>query len=221
MRRVSILFSLLMIGYSACAQSSELRFGPSFGIGRSNYTGLAAPHVAGLALYGSIIADWKWQSGFGLSFAPATVMYSGAFRMSEQSYSSSVGRSLPYYYSDIYQVYAVEFPLLAKWYLGCGKGRASVGIGPGIEFTMGGTHSKRYDDPAYDAKNGYAGHGMREVADSFYLGMGAIAFGYQLPKGVLGLNVSFRRTAAVGGVEGVKFSAYASTVAISWQPVTN
>jgi hypothetical protein len=214
MRRSVLFFSLVMIGYSAQAQS-RFTFGPSFGIGTTHFVGLGKATIPGIALSAAAVGEWQLKPWFAVAFSPGVAVYGGGLRMQESG--SQAARNVSNSYRDMYSVYAVQFPLMLKCRAGRKRTHIYGAIGAGIEEPMGGTHSKRYDDPSINATRGFVGHSMNELRDSYSVLLFGAGIEYAFPKGVLSLDMRFDATNTLASIEGSAFKARAGMIGLAWR----
>lgn len=215
MKKFAALLISVCAGIWAVAQSSpSFTFGPRFAAGSSSFVGPSDMFMPGLGLEASVAAKWQWKH-VGILFSPTTLMYSGAVGMDEPAYDQRGIRRV-YTYLDRYQIFCVTFPAHLGTSFEKGKFgyRAFAGGGPGC--TIGGTHTKRYDDPSYNATNGYVGHAMGDLKQRYWLFSAGIGVDRTFKKGTIGLDLRFVRTGAIASLEGVRFSTRAVTLGVSW-----
>ncbi len=217
MKQGIAFFVFLFLSFNAISQPLDFKFGPRFGIGKSTFVDFPATSRSGAALQAAVDATWQFKQFFATEFSPAITMYSGYLRMEEQSGYDSRGQPIMYPYKDIYNIFAVEFPVFLKFSFGSKKVRYGTFFGSGIGFTMGGTHSKKYDDADYDADHRFVGHGMKEIADSYYVGVLGASVEWKLRKGVLGFSGRIQRSNAIAAIEGSKFAVRGIMFGASWE----
>ena len=82
---------------------------------------------------------------------------------------------------------------------------------------MGGTRSKTYDDPDYNADHGYAGHSMEDLKRGMYSGEVGVAAELNAERGLLAIDFRIHRNLSpLGKLDGTYFSAHMVTVGLAW-----
>src|ERR1041385_1405138 len=204
-------FVLFFIATTATAQSPGFRFGPRIGLGSTRFTGV--PGMSdGFAGQLQFVASKQLTPYFAIQFCPMTAMYTSQ-RMMEAHDGTPTGRSMVYTYRDKYQVYTVEFPLLAKFSKSAGPAFIHVFTGPSFGCPMGGSHTKKFEDEIYNAKYGFVGHELDGLRDNFY--SGNFGFGVEYPIGNSVIGLDFRLTHAFspfGTIEEFNFAAQSATI---------
>ncbi len=216
MRPAILLLVVLLFATGLPAQTPGFRFGPRVAAGASCFTGLPGM-TNGTALQVGILTSKQLTDYFSVQFSPLVGMY-GANRMSgETDGILPSGRARVYTYWDKYYVCSVEFPLLARFSFGFRNVYFGVFAGPSLGFNMGGVRSKRYDDPAYNAKNGYGGHTMHDIRRGMYSGVAGTGVEIETGKGVMSIDLRIHHTfSPMGQIEGSYFSARAATIGMAW-----
>jgi len=215
MKNIIVLAGLLIVLVSR-AQPVEFRFGPRFAGGGAAFFGPAGSFDPGRAFDAGLLARWRFSNNSLIEFAPTVGMKSGAIHQEEHA-ANSAGRRIAIPYKDIYHVYSVEFPVALGYSHDLGKWRAFALAGGGIGFPMGGTHTKRYVDPAYNAANGYAAHPVQELVQDYWHMIADLGIEHPVGRGIVGIDVRFVQTGAIAGIEGAKFTARAVTLGLSWK----
>lgn len=210
------LFSLVL-SVATLAQTPKFCFGPRVALGSSQYVDLPASCRSGVSFQLGIVACWQFSNFFALEFSPTTTVYGGQIEMSTSDGVDSRGVARIFPYRDIYHIYAMEFPAFMKWSVGGNSVRSHFFIGPGIGFTMGGTHSKRYDDDMYNSDNGYNGHSMRGLKSSYGLGVIGAGVEFKMKKLIFGIDLRIGRTSQIAALDGSRFSARTTTIGMSWK----
>lgn len=207
----------LLLSATALAQTPSFCFGPRAALGSSQYVDLPASCRSGVSMQVGINACWQFTNFFALEFSPTATVYGGQIEMSTSDGVDSRGMARIFPYRDIYHIYSMEFAAFAKWSIGGPSVRSHFFFGPGVGLTMGGTHSKRYEDEAYNADNGYSGHSMRGLKSSFPLGIIGAGVEFKMKKGIFGIDLRIGRTGQVASLEGSQFSARTTTIGMSWK----
>ncbi len=213
--RSVIFIILLSAGVSSFAKPPDFSFGPRIGIGRCRFTDMPKSGEPGVALQASIEANWQFKKFFAVEFSPGVSLYNAKIKKWVQDGTNNLGGPMLYFYKDIYSIYSVEFPLAVKFSVRYNKFSLHGFFGPGIGLTMGGTHSKIFDDKAYNP--GYSGHSMRDLQSSFYLYAAGMGVEFQSKRGIWGIDFQIQHTGPIAKSDGSEFSAQGATIGISWK----
>ena len=211
-----LAFIFIFSAVAGMAQSPGFRFGPRIGMGSARFTGLSGMSD-GFGAQLSFVASKQLTPYFAVQLCPMVSMYAVQRRMEAHDGVTATGKSQVYIYRDKYQVYTVEFPLLAKLGKGFGNVFTTVYAGPSFGCPMGGSHSKIFEDETYNAKYGFAGHELDGLKDNVYSGVAGLGAEFDAGKSVIGLD--FRITHAFtrfGSIEGENFSAQSFTIGFTW-----
>lgn len=214
--KTRILLFVLICAGTLHAQSPGFRFGPRFGIGASQFTHMPGA-TSKLAVQANLVASKQLTTFFAVQFCPWTGMF-GSDRQGIVQDAAPTGRARLYTYHDSYHVFSVGFPLLAKFSVPMGHNfYLSVFAGPSITFNMGGTHTKQYDDPMYNQRDGYVSHPMDDLARSMNSGIVGCGLEFETAKSIIGLDVQWNEyLPPVGQLEGTPYGARSLMVGISW-----
>ena len=209
---------LLMIG-STCAlfaQEPGYYFGPRLELGQAQFTGQAG-FYNGVAVQVGLTSSRQFTESFALQFVPFIGVYNGARQNGEGDGVYPNGARKILTYRDKYNIYSVEFPLLVKFSGGFRRAHFSVFGGPSLGYLMGGTRSKRYDDPDADASMGYGGHAMDDLKRGMYSGEVGVCTELKGTRGLLVIDFRIHRNLSpLGRLEGTCFSAHMMTVGLAW-----
>ena len=82
---------------------------------------------------------------------------------------------------------------------------------------MGGTRSKQYDDPVYNADQGYSGHTMDDLKRGMYSGDFGMVAELKATGGIVAIDFRMHHNfTPLGRLEGAYFSADTKTVGVAW-----
>lgn len=191
-------------------------FGPRAAVGSSQFVTVSGSPHQGIGLQFGVSARWQFSRFFGAEFSPGVSVYGGQISMTTRDVDAR-GTARLFPYRDIYHIYSVEFPAYAAWSVGGKRVMARFYAGPGVGLTMTGTHSKRYQDPQYDAANGYSGHAMRELKSSYVFATIGFGFDFKMPKGVLTIDARTQRTNRIAAIASSPFAARSVVLGASWK----
>lgn len=214
--KVCYFFILCFFSISGIAQSPGFRFGPRIAMGSAQFTGIQGM-TDGFAGQAQLVASKQLTPWFAVQLCPMIGMYVTQRRMEMHATPISTGRSGVFVYREKYQVYTMEFPLLAKFSKGFGNTFVNVSTGPSFSCPMGGSHSKTFEDEYYNSTLGFSGHELNELRDNVYTGVFGVGVEYAAGRSTLGLD--FRLTHAFtnfGSIEGNNFAAHSVTLGFTW-----
>lgn len=198
------------------AQEPGYYFGPRLELGQSQFTGQSG-FSSGLALQVGLTSSRQFTNSLAVQFVPFIGIYNGARENGEGDGVYPNGARKILYYRDKYNIYSVEFPVLVKFSAGFRSVNFSIFGGPSLGYLMGGTRSKKYDDPDYNADHGYAGHGMDDLKRGMYSGEIGVATELKATHGLLSIDCKIHRNfTPLGMLEGKYFSAHMVTVGLAW-----
>jgi hypothetical protein len=214
--RICFFFILFFLTTPVIAQSPGFRFGPRIAMGSARFTGIEGM-TDGFAAQVQFVASKQLTPWFGIQLCPMIAMYEAQRRMEMTDGTTATGKRRVFFYRDKYQVYTVEFPLLAKFSKGFGNTFVNVFTGPSFSCPMGGLHTKIFEDEYYNSTLGYSGHELTHLRENVYSGVFGIGVEYCAGRSTFGLD--FRITHAFtnfGSIEGESFSARSATIGFTW-----
>jgi hypothetical protein len=213
MRSLYLLFLLLGFTYRLHAQEPGYYFGPRLELGQAQFTGQSG-FYNGVAMQIGLTSSRQFTRSFALQFVPFIGLYNGGRQNGEGDGVYPNGARKILTYRDKYNIYSVEFPVLAKFSGGFRRAHFSIFGGPSLGYIMGGTYSKRYDDPA---NGGYGGHPMKDLKRGMYSGEVGVATELKATRGLLVINFKIHRNfSPLGRLEGEYFTAHMMTVGLAW-----
>ena len=216
MNRLYLFLICAVVSCSAYAQEPGYYFGPRLALGQAQFTGQTG-FYNGLAVQFGLASSRQFTEGFALQFTPFVGLYNGARQNGEGdgAYPNGVRKIL--HYRDKYNIFSVEFPLLVKFSGGFRRAHFSVFGGPSLGYIMGGTRSKQYDDPVYNADHGYSGHAMEDLKRGMYSGAVGAAAELKATRGLLVIDFRIHHNfSPLGRLEGNYFTAHMMTVGPAW-----
>lgn len=198
------------------AQEPGYYFGPRLALGQCNYNGQSG-FYSGLGLQVGLASSRQFTSAFALQFTPFIGLYNGARQNEEGDGTYPNGARKVLQYRDKYNIYSVEFPVLVKFSGGFRRAQFSMFLGPSLGYLMGGTRSKQYDDPVYNADHGYVGHTMEELKRGMYSGDVGVAVELKETRGIVAIDFRIHHNfTPLGTLEDKYFSADMMTVGLAW-----
>jgi hypothetical protein len=213
MKRLYLLFVVVAITHALSAQEPGYYFGPRLELGQSQFTGQSG-FYDGLALQVGLTSSRQFTEVFALQFVPFVGLYNGHRASGEPDGVYPNGARKILTYRDKYNIYSVEFPVLVKFSGGFKRARFSMFGGPSLGYIMGGTYSKRYDDPAH---GGYGGHPMKDLKRGMYSGEIGVATELKATRGLLVIDFKYHHNfTPLGRLEGNYFTAHMMTVGLAW-----
>ena len=216
MKSLFLFFVGVGIPVLLVAQKPGYYFGPRLELGQSQFTGQSG-FYNGLALQVGLTSSRQFTEDFALQFVPYVGLYNGARANGEPDGSYPNGTRKILTYRDKYNIYSVEFPLMVKFSGGFQRARLSIFGGPSLGYLMGGTRSKQYDDPAYNADHGYSGHAMKDLKRGMYSGDIGVAAELKSTRGIVAIDFRIHHNfTPLGRLEGNYFSAHMMTVGLAW-----
>lgn len=146
-----ISFALLK---SSIAQKNDLKFGTRVTMGQSEFMGDQFQNKnAGLYIGMGGTANYQFNRFFGLMGDMMIVKKTTYIRDNESG--GLIGNPNNYEYSDKYNFYQLELPLMAKLRIGSEHFGVKFFAGPSIGFNLLSSQSRIYDNREYDAQYGY------------------------------------------------------------------
>lgn len=216
MRTLYLLLFVAGIGLRAAAQEPGYYFGPRLELGQAQFTGQPG-FYDGLAVQVGLTSSRQFTESFALQFVPFIGVYNGQRQNGEGDGVHPNGLRKILTYRDKYNIYSVEFPVLVKFSGGFQRAHFSIFGGPSLGYIMGGTRSKRYDDPVANAGHGYSGHAMDGLKRGMYSGEIGVAAELKATRGLLAIDFRIHRNLSpLGRLEGEYFSAHMMTVGLAW-----
>lgn len=216
MRKLCIILTIIVLSAGLHSQTPGFYFGPRFAVGQTHFTGLQG-FQDGIALQLGVSSKKQFTPTFALEFAPYVGLYNGQRENGEGDGTYPNGTRKILYYEDKYNVYSVEFPLHVKF--SGGFKRVNIGFfgGPSLGYLMGGTRSKHYDDPSYNAEHGYSGHPMDNLKRGMYSGDLGLSAELKSTRGIVAIDFRFHHNfSPLGSLEHQYFSADTKTIGVAW-----
>jgi hypothetical protein len=212
---IHVLFFLALCT-AVSAQEPGYYFGPRLELGQAQFTGQDG-FYSGVALQFGLTSSKQFTEDIAIQFVPHVGIYNGTRLKGEPDGVYPNGSRKILTYRDKYNIYSVEFPLYLKFSGGFQRARFSIFGGPSLGYLMGGTHSKHYDDAAYDADHGYSGHAMKDLKRGMYSGDIGVAVELKETHGLVAIDFKIHRNLSpLGRLDGTYFSAHMMTVGLAW-----
>ncbi len=148
--------------YSGRLQAQSMKLGSRFTIGQSEFKGKDFDGKRpGLLLGIGGSADYSFNKWFGLM---GDVMFmSKAVKQKGSVPGGIFGDPDRYTYTEKYQFFQAEIPLMAKLRIGNEKFALRAFAGPVFGFNLMSVHSRIYDDESYNNSNGYSNRNMNDM----------------------------------------------------------
>ncbi|MEK7484265.1 MAG: outer membrane beta-barrel protein [Planctomycetota bacterium] len=212
---LAVILALFFVKESS-AQAPGFYFGPRLAAGSCQLTG-GAGFTTGVTLQVGVSANKQLTENLGVLFSPHVGMYNAQRLSGEGDGMNPNGSRKILVYRDKYNIYSVEFPLMAKLGVGFGHAHFSLYAGPSLGYIIGGTRSKKYDDPNENAERGYSGHSMDDLTRGMYSGVAGASAELKTPRGIVMIDFRVQQNfSPLGRLEGVYFSAGTRSVGIAW-----
>lgn len=154
MKNLLLIIGCLIVLNVAKAQKNDLKFGTRVTLGQSELMGDQFQNKnAGLYIGMGGTANYQFNRMFGLMGDLMIVKKSAYIRDNESG--GFIGNPNNYEYSDRYNFYQLEVPMMAKLRLGGEHFGFRLFAGPSFGFNLLSTQSRVYDNREYDEQYGY------------------------------------------------------------------